>query len=116
MDPTLKYAEQVGWLTNRTDELNAAMEFQTERAQTLQHLLNEANGQLAAKDELAKLALCPLEEEHASALQAMERSHEEALMSINDQLADARQHLLQHEEHAEVGKNTCAATAGMQAA
>lgn len=68
----IQYAEQVGWLSSRAQELEAALGLQTQRAAALQGELEAAHAQLEAQRQEVDQSAGRLAQEHASALDALE--------------------------------------------
>ena len=68
----IQYAEQVGWLSSRTEELQAALDFQAQRAAALQGDLEAAHAQLAAQEAELDQSAGRLAQEHAGELDALE--------------------------------------------
>ena len=86
----LQYAEQVGWLSNRSEELQAALDFQTERATSLHHESESLKQQLQAERERAQAAVTTASDEHATELQRVRNECEERAAALQDQLQAAQ--------------------------
>lgn len=110
-DTAMQYAEQLGWLSNRAAELQAALDFQTQRAGALEAAQQEAAAQ-AAQDEATSHQL------HAAAAEATERAWQEAdaqwsgeVEALRTQLHEAQQKASEAEERISVSENRCRADA-----
>ena len=107
-DASLHYAEQVGWLSNRSDELQAALEFQTNRAVALQQQMQEAQDKAAACEESARSDAQEVSARHEREVSTLQEERAGVQEQLETQLTSVCESAREAEQRAETSEAKCA--------
>ena len=109
-DTAMHYAEQVGWLSNRSAELQAALDFQTQRASKLEAAQEAAAAQATQDESINGQIHAAASAARNSALQEADANWVSEVESLRMQLDEAHHELADAQERAAASDNRWEAT------